>query len=249
MADNTLLNAGTGGDTIRSIDHTGVKTQLVAVDFGGEAGPESIVTSTNAFPISINAANFIFSTGNTSTVQLNAGATFPGSVETALNQPCISLLMTCDQPMVLTIKQYIDAGGSFAVPDIAFSVPAGTQFSRSFVLNGNYVKVTAQNTGSSTTTTFNLNTAYGTISPADATGSVPVVVNQAANTSLVTSFSSTSSLPAGQNQIGSVNLNTSDVLLQMLASLRVIEILLSQQSQAVTDQPDSIRADVLLTFN
>jgi hypothetical protein len=151
--------------------------------------------------------------------------------------------------MVLTIKQYIDAGGSFAVPDIAFSVSAGTQFSRSFVLNGNYVKVTAQNTGSSATTTFNLNTAYGTISPADATGAVPVVVNQAANTSLVTSLSSTSSLPAGQNQIGSVNLNSSDVMLQILTELRVHSILLSQHSQAATDQPDNLRADVYSTLN
>lgn len=32
MADNTLLNAGSGGDTIRDLDRAGIKTQLVGLD-------------------------------------------------------------------------------------------------------------------------------------------------------------------------------------------------------------------------
>jgi hypothetical protein len=36
MADNTILNANTTvGDTIRDIDHSGVKTQVVTLDIGG----------------------------------------------------------------------------------------------------------------------------------------------------------------------------------------------------------------------
>ena len=42
MADNTILNAGTGGDTIRDIDKGGKKTQVVTLDLGG-AGAESLV--------------------------------------------------------------------------------------------------------------------------------------------------------------------------------------------------------------
>ncbi len=48
MSDNTILNAGTGGDTIRTIDRTattGGKTQVIALDTGGEAGPEALVRS------------------------------------------------------------------------------------------------------------------------------------------------------------------------------------------------------------
>jgi hypothetical protein len=56
MADNTILPPGSGGDTIRTIDRTSdsnpipAKTQVVAVDFGGEAN-ESLVTSTNPMPV------------------------------------------------------------------------------------------------------------------------------------------------------------------------------------------------------
>lgn len=43
MADNTVLSAGSGGDTIRDLDRAGVKTQVIALDVGGTAG-ESIVS-------------------------------------------------------------------------------------------------------------------------------------------------------------------------------------------------------------
>lgn len=173
MADNTQLNVTTGGDTVRDIDRSGVKTQVVALDAGGAAG-ESLVTSTNPMPTSINAVNFVFSTVNSSTTQLASNATFTGTPETALNQPSISLLMTSDQPMTLTVNQYIDAGGTQAVPPIVFNVAASVGFSGSFVLNGNYIKLTAKNVGTATTTTFSLNTAYGTIPSGDEQGRTPV---------------------------------------------------------------------------
>jgi hypothetical protein len=46
MADNTILPPGTGGDTIRTIDRVTYKTQVIALDLGGEAGPESLVVGT-----------------------------------------------------------------------------------------------------------------------------------------------------------------------------------------------------------
>ena len=42
MADNVVLNSGTGGPTIRTIDRTGIETQVINLDFGGETGPESL---------------------------------------------------------------------------------------------------------------------------------------------------------------------------------------------------------------
>jgi hypothetical protein len=50
MSDNTILPTGSGGDTIRTIDRTTSKTQVVQLDAGGEAGPEALVTQTNALP-------------------------------------------------------------------------------------------------------------------------------------------------------------------------------------------------------
>lgn len=48
MADNTVLNSGTGGDTIRTLAKTATspaKTQVMALDVGGgDAAPESLLT-------------------------------------------------------------------------------------------------------------------------------------------------------------------------------------------------------------
>lgn len=50
MTDNTVLNTGSAGDTIRTIDRGGSKTQVIQEDFGGESGPESLVSLTNPKP-------------------------------------------------------------------------------------------------------------------------------------------------------------------------------------------------------
>jgi hypothetical protein len=51
MADNTTLPTGSGGDTIRTIDRTTSKTQVIGLDFGGESGPESLVSATSPLPV------------------------------------------------------------------------------------------------------------------------------------------------------------------------------------------------------
>jgi hypothetical protein len=132
-------------------------------------------TGTNGLAVATVATNFIYSTNNSTTTQLAPNATYTGVIETALSQPAISLLMTADQNMVLTLKQFIDLAGTYAVAPMVFSIPAGQQFSRSIVLNGNYIQMTATNQGSATTTTFNLNTAYGTIDAVDSQGNKPTV--------------------------------------------------------------------------
>lgn len=43
MADNTPLNLGVGGDTVRDIDRGTAKTQVVALDTGGRLG-ETLVS-------------------------------------------------------------------------------------------------------------------------------------------------------------------------------------------------------------
>jgi hypothetical protein len=132
-------------------------------------------TGANGLAVATVATNFIYSTNNSTSTQLARNATFTGTIETALSQPAVSLLMTSDQNMVLTLRQFIDAAGTYAVAPIVFSIPAGTQFSRSITLNGNYIQMVATNQGSATTTTFNLNTAYGTIDSVDSQGNHPTV--------------------------------------------------------------------------
>ena len=50
MADNTVLNAGTGGDTIASDDIAGVKHQRVKVEFGAD-GFATDVSAANPMPV------------------------------------------------------------------------------------------------------------------------------------------------------------------------------------------------------
>lgn len=51
ISDNTQINPGVSGDIIRTIDRSldnppgAAKTQVVAIDTGGEAGPEQLANS------------------------------------------------------------------------------------------------------------------------------------------------------------------------------------------------------------
>lgn len=65
MANNTILNPGTGGDVVRDIDKGGAKTQVVTLDLGG-AGAETLISGTMpvsaiSWPLATNAAT---ETGN-----------------------------------------------------------------------------------------------------------------------------------------------------------------------------------------
>jgi hypothetical protein len=56
MSDNTPLNLGAGGDTVRDIDRSlnpvpvNAKTQVVHLDCGGQQGPEILVTPISPLP-------------------------------------------------------------------------------------------------------------------------------------------------------------------------------------------------------
>lgn len=60
MADNTLLNNGTGGDTIRDKDRAGVKTQIIGIDLN-PSGTESLMSG--AMPIKDSLGNSTNSAG------------------------------------------------------------------------------------------------------------------------------------------------------------------------------------------
>lgn len=82
MADNTLINAGSGGDTIRDIDRTSVKTQVVALDVAqtGDAellglGESRVVDATSA---GLTTATTAYVTGD----QLGTELSFTSIVRT-----------------------------------------------------------------------------------------------------------------------------------------------------------------------
>ena len=74
MADNTILNAGTGGDVIASDDIASVKFQRIKLVHGGDGVNAGDVAVANALPVAppINVATQI----DTTTVALAVGATY-----------------------------------------------------------------------------------------------------------------------------------------------------------------------------
>ena len=208
MADNTLLNVGTGGDTIRDLARQAgtVKTQVVQLDFGGaSANAEQLVSTTNALPAAMydsasaginslsagtgangllvaqGATNFFVSTANSSTAQLAAAATFNGTIESVLSAPYASIIIDSDQPGTLVVKQYITSAAGTQVINTSFAITAkasGNCFGRSFPINGNYFSVSFTNTGASATTTLNINVAYGNINATTQLLNLPVSLNE-----------------------------------------------------------------------
>jgi hypothetical protein len=81
MADNTQLNTGTGGDTIRDKDRAGVKTQVVGLDIN-PAGSEVLGTgdATNGLDVDVTRVQGTVTVAGTVTANLAAGANAVGSV-------------------------------------------------------------------------------------------------------------------------------------------------------------------------
>jgi hypothetical protein len=190
MADNLVTQEGTGGPLVATNEIGGVHYARGKTGWG-PPGTYNDASLLHPLPQRVAAYNYPISTANSSTTQLAAGASFTGGIESAQDQPSISILLTSDQPTTITVRQFIDAGGTFAAPDIVFYVDAGAGFARSLTINGNFCRVIAQNTGAATTTTFNLNVAYGALGDADSSGQQPVteppllLVGAAAQTAVV----------------------------------------------------------------
>lgn len=132
----------------------------------------------NSLAVAQSATNYAVSSVNSSTTQLAAGATFTGVNETTFNQQSYSILLTSDQPGILTINNYINQTDTIPAGYSTFNVEAGEGFMGSGVVNGNWVNVTFKNIGSATTTTFNINTTYGTIPSATALNNAPMALQE-----------------------------------------------------------------------
>lgn len=151
------------------------KTQIVDSS-GNVIG--SVASAGNNMLVAIGATNYVLSTANTSVAQLAAGNTFTGAIETTFNQQSYSILLTSDQNGTLTLRQYIDAAGTFVASTIVIPVLAGVPVAQSNVVNGNFFNLTFQNNGASATTTLNINTAYGTIPATTQLNNAPVAINE-----------------------------------------------------------------------
>jgi hypothetical protein len=109
---------------------------------------------------SLNNANIPGLT-NSSFGELAAGASFVGSWESAFNWPSIQALGSSNTSMQYTIDQAIDNLGTTIVNTQVFYRGTSEGLDENIQINANYVRVTAKNLGSVTTSGFKLNTTYG----------------------------------------------------------------------------------------
>ncbi|NIT58413.1 MAG: hypothetical protein GWN00_19955 [Aliifodinibius sp.] len=93
MADNTELNAGTGGDTIATDDIGGVKHQRVKVQYGADGSATDVSTSNPMPAIQKNS----ISSGNSSTTPLGISGVFTGSWVDMTDYAAVSIIINTDQ--------------------------------------------------------------------------------------------------------------------------------------------------------
>jgi hypothetical protein len=119
-----------------------------------------------AIPTRLGLTDYVQTTGNNTSAQLAAAATFPGNIESALNYPQILVSVRCDQPYTVTVKQYSDAAGTITfAPDIVYTRETGVSLNQSINVVSSYFQVLVQNTGSSATTNLFLETWLGILPP------------------------------------------------------------------------------------
>ena len=181
-----------------------------------------------------NGSKFTFSTVNSTTAQLASGATFTGTVESVTNQRSYSFLFVSDQNATITINQFIDAGGTKNIQQLVFSYTANGKFSRSGVLNGNYVQVIIQNTGGSTTTTLTADMAYGNIDPSTQLNNIPYSLMEVNGTAASVSSGATD---AGTQRVMLANESIQDLYFsgQATQTATINNIIPSTASSSATD--------------
>jgi hypothetical protein len=131
MADNTILNTGSAGDTIRDKDRAGVKTQIVGIDVG-IGGTEALMSTTNPMPVE----TYDFASSGTITTQnlVPAGVATAGSaVAIALNSsPTLGIQVSGVYTGVLSLQGTVDGtnwvtiGGSSVMYDPSAGGTAAT---------------------------------------------------------------------------------------------------------------------------
>lgn len=141
-------------------------SQITIKDASGSNQTAALVTNTgfttttNSLPV-VPALYYPVSTNNSSIIQLAAGASFVGVIETILELQAAQVQITCDQPYTVTVNQYIDAAGTKLVSSESRSFVAGDPFNDNITLPGNYFNIVVKNDGQVATTTFRLDTTFG----------------------------------------------------------------------------------------
>lgn len=100
--------------------------------------------------------NIFVSLNNSSTANLNSGATFTGVADNNLNATTVQINFKADQPCTIVVEQSNDGANWDFEDSFYYDVDGGE--TRIFVAAGSFVRVKVTNNGTSATTYFNLQT-------------------------------------------------------------------------------------------
>lgn len=147
---------------------------------GGGGGNVTVINPTSS-PANVQVAALYYpsSTGNNTSAQLAAGATFTGTIETVLSLQAAQIEVVCDTAYTVVVNQYIDAAGTQKSGSRTYTRLAGVPMNINVLLPGNYFNLTLTNNGGSPTTTLVVNTTFGIMDSVDDTGRLMVNTPQA----------------------------------------------------------------------
>ena len=147
---------------------------------GGGGGAVTIANTTaSAGNVQIASLYYPLSTGNNTSTQLAAGATFTGNIETVLSLQAAQIEVVCDTAYTVVINQYIDAAGTQKSGSRTIARAAGVPMNINVLLPGNYFNLALTNNGASPTTTLAVNTTFGIMDSVDDAGRLSVNTPQA----------------------------------------------------------------------
>ena len=161
MADNTELNAGTGGDVMRTDEIAGVKWPVCKIAFGAD-GTGTFVSSTSGMPTILLGK---VSTNNSSTTPLNAGIAFTGTSDDITDYAAVVVLVRTDQDSAsggLSL-QYSSDGTNWDYTE-DHDVVGGVTYSVQLMTEARYFRVVYTN-GGTNQTAFRLQVIYKSNAP------------------------------------------------------------------------------------
>lgn len=182
MADNTVLNSGSGGDTIATDDIAGIKHQRVKVEFGGD-GVATDVSSTNPLPVQISDGTDTVAVSASNALSVEVTAALPAGDNNIGNVDIVTF------PAEVHSADYDSGAGTDTTLAFGIAVPAagGAAVVPGSATAGLKVDLGADNdvtvtSGSITETnsaailadTANMDTNLGTIAGAVAAGQMQV---------------------------------------------------------------------------
>jgi hypothetical protein len=211
MADNTILNLGSGGDTIASDEISGVKYQRVKLIYGGDGVNSGDVSLTNPFPVIITESPLF----------KGRAATFrtPGRAGTA-GQNIMAIHNATGSPVVVTVTKVVIDIYQTVVKAITVP-PPNIRIWKVTVLPTNGTALAKTKIGGTSTSNASV-TVFGDAS-ADGTGSASTLTTtRPAGAFIAQRYASRNITAAGYEMIDGIEfLDDSEVVLNALEGLVV----------------------------